>query len=413
MARYEFILPDIGEGMTEAEVLRWLVPVGGSVAKDQPVVELQTDKATIEIPSPKAGVMLEHHGREGQVLLVGNVLFALEVEGARAAPVPAPAPVATPVAAAAVARSGGTAIPQAAPAVRRAAREAGIDLGLVAGTGPGGRIQMSDVQVAIAAASTPLAQAATAVMAPPAPVAVPVPAAPVADSAAAEERIPLRGVRRVIAQRMERTLTVPTFTALDEADVTDLVAWRQQLQARLGTKLTYLPFVIKAVVLALQANPQLNGHFDEEAREFILKRYYHIGVGTAAEQGLVVPVLRDAGQRSVLELAQELSEKISRARNNQLGREELTGSTFTISNFGALGGMSGTPILNTPEVGILGVGRIDELPRIRAGQFVARQIMHLSLTVDHRIVDGDHAAGFLRSLKSYLEEPALLAVTLR
>lgn len=409
--RYEFALPDLGEGMTEAEIVRWLVPLGGAVAQDQPVVELQTDKAVIEIPSPAAGVLLEQGGSPGDVLRVGSVLLVLETAASGAPPAaetaatgPGPAEVAVTAAPVWPPEQ----IPRAAPAVRRRARELGVDLRRVRGSGPAGRITMADLQAAAPAAPAPAS--------PPAAVAAPAPQPALAaepEQAGAADFIPLRGLRRTIADRLERSAQVPAFTVLDEADVTELVLLRQRLQATLGQKLTFLPFVVRAVAQAVAAYPSVNGHFDAERRGFVPGSACHIGIATATEQGLLVPVLRDAGRKSVLELAAELAQLAAAAREQRLAREQLTGSTFSISNFGALGSMSGTPMLNPPEVAILGTGRIDRLPRYdAAGQLVPREIMHLALTVDHRVIDGDTAVGFLNRLKAFLQEPGLLLVHL-
>ncbi len=385
--RYEFVLPDLGEGMTEAEIVRWLVPAGGSVAQDQPVVELQTDKAVIEIPSPAAGVLQAQGGTAGDVLRVGAVLLVLETSAAAA-----PAEM----------------IPRAAPAVRRRARELGLDLRRLRGSGPGGRITMADLPApATAAGAAPVILAPAAAPAPaPAPAGTPA-------LAGDDEFIPLRGLRRIIAERLERSARVPAFTVLDEADVTELAELRRRLQASLGEKLNYLSFVTKALAQAVRAYPAINAHFDEERQGYRQRRDCHIGVAAATEQGLVVPVVRHADRLSVLELAAEITRLAAAAREQRLTRDELRGSTLSISNFGALGSMSGTPMLNPPEVAILGTGRVDLLPRYdAAGQVVPRQVMHLALTVDHRVIDGDTAVGFLNRVKAFLADPGLLLVNL-
>lgn len=428
---YEFRLPDVGEGLHEAEIVRWLVQEGDALAEDQPMVEIQTDKAVVEIASPVAGTVVKLHGAEGDTVPVGAVLITIALaEGvappaaaAKAAPgeqssgqaEPAPQAAATP--AATVPSSAPQAPPRpvlAAPSTRRLARELGVDLNLVKGTGPAGRITDDDVQRAAALQTAgsqrdglaPGGAAAAAAAAPAAAGAV------TPGPAGAEERVPLRGLRRKIAQQMVRSMqTIPHATHMDEVDVTELVLLREQAQSvaeEQGLRLTYLPFIIKAVTAALRRHRELNASLDEEAGEIVFKNYYHIGIATDTDDGLVVPVIKNADQKSIFQLAAELDRLAREARERTIQLEDLRGGTFTITNIGPLGGVFATPIINAPEAAILAVHRIRERPVVHEGQIVARHMLNLSLAFDHRIVDGAVAARFLNQVMEYLAKPSLL-----
>lgn len=433
----EFRLPDIGEGVVEGEIVRWLIAEGDTLREDQPMVEVMTDKATVEIPSPKAGRVARLMVPAGQICAVGQVMVVIDTDGAKAghaagppAPAhPAPAaPAARAPAASAPAAATGPARPEgkvlATPATRQLARNLGVDLRAVVGSGPGGRVEKSDVQAAAGAKAAP-AKAAPAKAAPvPAPKAA-APAAPVkaapapapeVASQAGDERIPFRGVRRKIADNLLRSKqSAAHFTYVEECDVTELVALRARAKKRAaerGIKLSFLPFIIKAVVSGLKKYPIVNSTLDVERDEIVLRKSYHVGVAAATESGLIVPVLKNADRLSLFDIAGCLEPLAERVRTGKASRDELTGSTFTISSLGALGGVLATPIINFPEVAILGVHKIRETPAVRDGQIVIRQIMNLSISLDHRIVDGYEGAKFLQHVVGLLEDPTLMFMEL-
>jgi pyruvate dehydrogenase E2 component (dihydrolipoamide acetyltransferase) len=417
--RYEFILPDIGEGVVEGEVVRWLVREGDEVALDQVLVEVMTDKATVQIPSPKQGRVLELLVAEGAMAEVGKPLLALEVsgngeeasrpkapshkEGARPKEVAKQVPGTLPAQAV-----GGRAL--ASPATRRLARELGVDLQGVQGTGPEGRVTKEDVHRAAQGLAT------SSMAAPRGPISVPSSAVAGEGGGPAEERIPVRGLRRLIADKMQRSKnTAAHFTYVDEVDMTDLVAFRERARRAAeerGVKLTFLPFMAKAVVAALRRFPLLNATLDEDRREIVCKRYYHLGIATATEAGLTVPVVHDVDRKSLFEIGREIEELAVKAREGRLAKDEVTGSTFTLTSLGKLGGLFATPILNYPEVAILGIHEIRPRPVVRDGQVVVREVMLISLSVDHRVVDGHVAAAFAQAVKAYLEDPTLLFLEL-
>lgn len=418
---FEFHLPDIGEGVVEGEIVAWKVKEGDVVKLDQPIVEVMTDKATVEIPSPRAGTISKINFTDGQICPVGAVLVVIEEEGGAAttkkngnghghgrapeATKPMPPPVASVGGAIQVVdatpREAGARI-LATPATRRLARQLGVDLGRVPATGKRGRVTTDDVKRAaeggVPAVAPPVARPAYA------PVSI--------ASVGEEERVPLRGLRKKIAENMARSKqTAAHFTYVEEVDLTDLVAVRERAKARAaerGVKLTYLPFIIKAVVAGLKKWPQLNASLDEATQEIVRKRYYHIGIAAQGPQGLAVSVVRDADRRSIFDLAREIERLGEAVRNGTATREELTGSTFTITSLGKLGGVLATPIINFPEVGILGVHKLEERPAVRGGQIVARWLMNLSISLDHRLVDGWDGAMFLQDVKSLLEDPTTM-----
>jgi len=409
---FQLVLPDIGEGVVEAEILKWLVLPGDEVREDQPLVEVMTDKATVTIPSPKSGRVTRLLWKEGDVAKVHHVLLEMEVGGdARAAPAaPAAAESLAQEARAAVtaglpeeapkaAATGRKAL--AAPAVRALARELGLDIQSIHGTGPGGRVTKEDLRASRANGKAP-GPGALAALSPEAP-----------SRARGEiEVVPVRGLRRRIAEKMARsTRTAAHFTFVEQLDAGELVRVKERMAraaADEGVKVTFLPFIVKAAVAALQRFPHVNASFDEERGELHLKRWYDIGIATSTEQGLTVPVLRRAGERSILDLAREIERLAVDSRSGKLHPEDVGGSTFTITSLGALGGMFATPVINHPEVAILGVHRIRPTPVVRDGQVVVRDVMHLSLTSDHRVVDGDEAAAFVYEVIRYLEDPTLI-----
>jgi pyruvate dehydrogenase E2 component (dihydrolipoamide acetyltransferase) len=398
---YEFRLPDIGEGIAEGEVVRWLVKEGDVLVEDQPMVEIMTDKATVEIPAPRAGRVAKRMFAEGQICPVGKVLVAIEV--ADAAPAEAPAAPSAGSGPAPMPRGTGmgTGIrPQgnngvsardagvlATPATRKLARDTGVDIRDVTGTGPAGRVTSDDVRAHGGA-----------------------PASATAEDG--DTRIPFRGVRRKIAERLVHSKhTAAHYTYVEEIDVTDLVALRERANAELaasGKKLSFLPFIVKATAAALVKFPQLNATLDDAAGEIIQRGRRHIGLATATDVGLIVPVVRDADRLSVVELAAEIDRLAGLTRAGKASREELTGSTFTVTSLGALGGLMATPIINHPEIAILGVHKIARRPAVRGDSIVIRDLMNLSISVDHRVVDGYDAARFVAEIKAALEAPASL-----
>lgn len=419
----EFRLPDIGEGVVEGEIIKWLVNEGDTLREDQPMVEVMTDKATVEIPSPKAGRVAKLMVPAGQLCAVGQVMVVIETAGtaaahaAPAAPAAAHSPVAAASAPAAVVTAaapvgkGGKVL--ATPATRQLARNLGIDLCTVGGTGPNGRITKEDVRAVVERKSAPAPVAAAPA---PTPVAAALPPPPAFVASTGDERISFRGIRKKIADNMLRSKqSAAHFTYVEECDVTELVALRARAKKRAlerGIKLSFLPFIIKAVVSGLKKYPILNATLDTQRDEIVLRKNYHIGIAAASEQGLIVPVLKNADQLSLFQIAGNLDPLAERARTGKASRDELTGSTFTISSLGALGGVLATPIINFPEVAILGVHKIREVPAVRNGQIVVRSVMNLSISLDHRIVDGYEGAQFMQHVVGLLEDPTLMFMEL-
>jgi pyruvate dehydrogenase E2 component (dihydrolipoamide acetyltransferase) len=414
---YEFKLPDIGEGVVEGEIVKWLVKEGDLLRQDQPMVEVMTDKATVEIPAPRAGRVLRRMFAEGQTCPVGKVLIAIDeggdpaAEGVSPAPaagseVPPPRSLSTPAAApvpASAPPASGSGLQEvlATPATRKLARELGVDLTTVRGTGPAGRITSDDVQSA--RNGVPAGRRAADAVARP----------PRTAQAGPDVRIPLRGLRKKIAERMILSKREAAhFTYVEEVDCTQLVDLREKANARLAApgvaKLSYLPFIVKATVGALKKFPQLNATLDDKAGEIVQRHEYHIGVAAQTDDGLAVPVIRHADQKSIVELAREIERLAAVTKSGKASREDLSGSTFTITSLGALGGVLATPIINYPEVAILGVHKIAKRPSVFEDKIVVRDLMNLSISVDHRLVDGYDAARFVAEIKEALESPGLL-----
>jgi pyruvate dehydrogenase E2 component (dihydrolipoamide acetyltransferase) len=401
--RYEFKLPDIGEGLHEAEIIRWLIQEGDEVAADQPIAEIQTDKAMVEITTPVAGKVVALAGPEGATVKVGEALIVVEQEtgsaGQQEADSVEPAPL----------RRKKRVI--AAPSVRKRAREMGVPIEEVEGSGEGGRVTLADLERYVKERESAAAAAA------PALEAAKPPSAGRNDGAVKEERIPIRGLRKKIAEKMVKSAyTAPHVTGMDEVDVTKLVEIRTVLAKQLESesiKLTYLPFVIKAVTRALQEHPIFNAMVDEETNEIVLKKEYHIGIATATKEGLVVPVIKHADQKSIRELAMEIADLSEKAHRHTLRIDELQGSTFTITSTGAGGGWFATPIINYPEVAILGVHAIKRRPAVVGDEIVIRDMMGLSLTFDHRVIDGEPAGRFMRTVARILEHPEQLLLDVR
>lgn len=407
MARYVFKLPDIGEGIAESEIANWRVEAGQTVAEDQPLVDMLTDKAAVEIPSPVAGRVLERLGQAGDKIAVGAPLIVIETGAAAEAaeqPAGALAVERTPLAPWAAQSESQATRPAASPAVRRRAREAGVPLDQVKGTGPRGRVTRKDIEACLSGTSPPMADRSRQPALPPR----------AATDGIQIEAVRVIGLRRKIAEAMQRSKQrIPHFAYVEELDVTEVERLREQLNQMHGAsrgKLTLLPFLIRAIVQARAAFPQMNATYDDEAGITYRHCSVHAGVATQTANGLVVPVVRHAEALDPWQVAAEVRRLSDAARAGRASREELSGSTITISSLGALGGIVSTPVINYPEVAIIGVNRMAERPVVRDGQVIVRRMMNLSSSFDHRIVDGSEAAGFIQQIKMLLEMPSLLFV---
>jgi pyruvate dehydrogenase E2 component (dihydrolipoamide acetyltransferase) len=390
---FEVKLPDIGEGVAEGEIVRWMVKAGDPVKEHQPMVEVMTDKASVEIPAPRTGTIAALHAQEGDVVPVGTVIVSIDVEGERSAPAAVPATAhAAPSASAPTAVAGppasGTRV-RATPAVRQLAQKLGVALEGLTGSGPEGAITADDVKAAANNADTQ--------------------ALPRMEAEASETRIPLRGLRRKIAEHMRRSLDVAAhFTFVAECDMTAVVAHRESLLPRArngGGTLTYLAYLVKAIVEPLRQYPLLNASLDDETSEVVLKRDLHVGIATATQEGLMVPVIHHADRRTLLDIASEIHRLARAAREGKLELPELQGGTFTLTSTGARGGLLATPILHYPQVAILGVHEVKKKPAVVDGQIVARDMTNLSLSLDHRVVDGAIGADFLYAVIARLQQP--------
>ncbi|MFE3503258.1 dihydrolipoamide acetyltransferase family protein [Kitasatospora sp. NPDC059160] len=437
----EFRLPDLGEGLTGAEVVRWMVEVGEVIAVDQPVVEVETAKAVVEVPCPYGGVVTARYGAEGEEIAVGAPLVTvavaspagvgeelaaagvvaavaeverplvgygvLESKGGRrrrvgavapgapgASVVAAPAPAPAVAVAAAVVPVAPVVVPVISPLVRRLAREQGVDLTALAGSGPDGLIMRADVERAVAAkAADPVAAAA---------VAAPVPAGP-------DTVVPLRGLRKAVAEKLGRShREIPAATCWVDADATELMALRRQLNAAPGPKVSVLALLARICTVALARFPELNSSVTEDGSGIVRHSAVHLGFAAQGERGLVVPVVRDAHTRSTEQLGEELGRLTGAARAGSLTLAELTGGTFTLNNYGVFGVDGSTPILNHPEAAMLGVGRIVAKPWVHGGELAVREVTQLSFTFDHRVCDGGTAGGFLRFVADCVEQPGML-----
>jgi 2-oxoisovalerate dehydrogenase E2 component (dihydrolipoyl transacylase) len=438
MSQFVFKMPDLGEGTVEAEIIAWHTAPGAVVAEDQIIVEVMTDKAAVEVPAPVSGKVVSITGEPGEKVAVGSPLIVFEVSAAptaspkvadrpapssappapaaaasparkelaatRAAATPAPAatcaPAATPAPAAAPAPPAGRIM--TSPANRRRAREAGIDLATVAGSGPGGRIVREDLASAVSTSADPASAASTRTL-------------PGSDVSAETSEIKVIGVRRLIAERMsEAKRNIPHFAYVEEVDVTELESLRQHLNSKNGRgepSLTYLPLVIAALVRTLDAFPQCNVLYDAARGVLVRHRAVHVGVATQTPEGLKVPVVRHAEKLlAPAALAAEIRRVTERARANKASREELVGSTITVTSLGKLGGIASTPIINAPEVAIIGLNKAVERPVVHQGAVAIRRIMNLSSSFDHRFVDGYDAAAMIQALKELLEHPAMIFI---
>jgi pyruvate/2-oxoglutarate dehydrogenase complex dihydrolipoamide acyltransferase (E2) component len=492
---FELKLPDIGEGIAEGEILKWLVTEGEKVSEEQPLVEVMTDKVNVQIPSPRGGTVTKILAKEGESVKVGQVILVIDSgdaggeghgaaktgrseeagvdESARntatiggsttttttaAAAVDAPsssAPTLTSQQLHAKGQVTGTSegvevssskpAPAAAtgagalatPATRKLARELGVDIGKLHGSGSMGRITEQDVRnataaggatrdaqqlvttttassAATAATATGVAAAVVAASSPGAAMTSPPPVARAGkpDQEHEEERVPVRGLRKIVAERMSKSIhTTAQVTHVDEADMTELVLLREAFKGsaeKRGVKLTFLPLMIKAVIPALKEFPYINSSFDEQAGEIVLKKRYNIGIATDTENGLVVPVIKDADRKDVFEIAAEIQQLAAKARAGQLALDDVHGSTFTITNQGSVGGLFATPIINYPEAAILGTHKIAKRPVVREGRLDIRDVMYLSLSFDHRVLDGAYAARFVNKVISIVQDPKLL-----
>lgn len=447
MGVFQFKLPDIGEGMHEGEIVKWHVKPGDAVEEDQVLVEIQNDKAVVELPSPVDGTVKDIAVEEGTVATVGQVIITFETEGEIAgddtaevggssfkeehhevkdnaatggaaqqvaeasSPLPAASSSAAPQAPPAAQGRG-----MAMPSVRKLAREKGVQLALIPGTGRHGQVTKEDVLRYVAEGGQTVPEAAAPSAAAPAGAEAAQDTSGTAAAAVggyrAEERVPLRGVRKIIANAMVKSVyTAPHVTVMDEADVTKLVEFRQQMKPlaeKKGVKLTYLPFIVKALVGAVRQFPVLNATIDDENNEIVYKHYYNIGIATDTDNGLIVPVIEDADRKNMWTIAESITDLAVRGREGKLAANEMRGSTISISNIGSAGGMFFTPVINWPEVAILGIGRITDKPVVRDGEVTVGKVMAISLSFDHRIIDGATAQHAVNYIKQLLEDPQML-----
>lgn len=421
---YDFKLPDLGEGIHEGEIKKWLVKVGDTLKEHQPIAEVETDKAVVDLPSPKSGKVLAIHFKEGDTVKVGDVVITIGEAGETAgkpaaqpsrlsvpparkiakgatgavgeleeapdedeAPAPAPVP------------KSDVTIVSALPAVRKLATELGVDVTRVHGTGPGGRITDTDVRNASGRA-------------PPAAAIEKKGPRITFEDYGRVLRIPLKGLRRTISENLTRAFqtTVPV-THMDEIDVTELWAIRQKkkkIAEDKGYPLTFLPFIAKACVIALKEHPYVNSSLDDASGDIVVKQYFNIGFAVDTTEGLIVPVIKGCDQKSILDIAKDLYARAEETRNREIKLDDLKGGTFTITNIGTIGGQFATPIINHPECAILALGAIQDKVVVREGKAVIRKILPVSLTFDHRIIDGAEAARFVNDVKKHLEDPSLM-----
>jgi 2-oxoisovalerate dehydrogenase E2 component (dihydrolipoyl transacylase) len=414
MTRFVFKMPDLGEGTVEAEVVEWKVKVGDVVHEDQVIAEIMTDKAAVEVPSPVSGTVVSMTGEPGEMIAVGSELIVFdtsaevpvaavaaraqptETVNAEAAPVAsvvAITPVVSAAPAAAVEPAGRV---MASPATRRRAREAGVDLSQIAGSGPGGRIQPADLDVLISEGMVATRRGAARV------------------TRSGTEEIKVIGVRRVIAQRMsESKRNIPHFAYVEEVDVTELESLRQHMNAHLKAgqaNLTLLPFIVAALTRVLEDFPQCNALYDETRGVIVRHRAINVGVATQTPDGLKVPVVRNAEALGLSELSAEIRRVSEAARTGKAKKDDLSGSTITVTSLGKLGGIVSTPVINAPEVAIVGVNKAVERPVVQNGAIAIRRMMNLSSSFDHRFVDGFDAASMIQALKDRLEHPATIFI---
>ncbi|MFT3836506.1 MAG: dihydrolipoamide acetyltransferase family protein [Myxococcaceae bacterium] len=428
MATFEFKLPDIGEGVVEGEIVKWLVKEGDAIKEDQPMVEVMTDKATVTIPSPKKGKVMKTFGKEGEIAKVHHALVLLEVDGAggttaapatgnghsapapaakASAPRPPPLPVKqAPASAVATSPSQLSTKVLATPVTRRMAREHGIDLARVSGSGPQGRVTKADVEAVLGGGGAPASTGVQQARASSAPL----------HTVQGDQRVPIRGLRKRIADKMVKSkFTAPHYTFVEEIDATALVEAREKMNAALkkigdDTKISFLPFFCKALIGAFREFPEVNSNMDEATQELIVRGEYNIGIAAATPQGLTVPVVKHVDRLSMRALAAEIARLGNAARDGKLKMDELTGGTFTVTSLGQTGGLFATPIINHPETAIMGVHKMRKRPMVDedTGEIVVRQMMYLSFSFDHRVIDGAVGADFAYAVLKYLVTPELL-----
>jgi pyruvate dehydrogenase E2 component (dihydrolipoamide acetyltransferase) len=438
LAKFEYRFPELGEGLHEGEIIKMHIKPGDKVTDDDIIMEVQNDKAVVEVPCPVNGTVQEVFAKDGQVCRVGEVVAIIDAEGdipeqeapaeeqaaqeADAAKGSADTTSSPAQNAPADAKQGGNgeaatpAAPNrevlATPSVRKFAREQGVDIAQVQGSGNNGKVTREDVEAfkngGGQVAAAPAQEAASETKGAPAAASAAV------DTRAEEERVPFKGIRKAISNAMVKSAyTAPHVTIMDEVDVTELVAFRTRMKPiaeKKGTKVTYLPFIVKALVAASRQFPALNAMIDEEANEILYKKYYNIGIATDTDNGLIVPVIKDADRKSIWMIADSIRDLAARGREGKLAPNEMKGSTISITNIGSAGGMFFTPIINFPEVAILGTGRISEKAVVKNGEIVAAPVMALSLSFDHRIIDGATAQNFMNYIKQLLANPELLVM---
>lgn len=433
MAKFEYRFPELGEGLHEGEIIKMHIKVGDKVTDDDIIMEVQNDKAVVEVPCPVNGTVQEVFGTDGAIFRVGQVVAIIDAEGEVPEQEPAPEehnaqeadaakggadtkdspasenPAAGKDSAAAPAAPNREIL--ATPSVRKFAREKGVDLGQVQGSGKAGKITREDVEAFLSGGGAPASAQESAKAEEAAPAAA---AASAASVSAEEERVPFKGIRKAISNAMVKSAyTAPHVTIMDEVDVTDLVAFRTRMKPiaeKKGTKVTYLPFIVKALVAAARQFPALNASIDEENNEIVYKKHYDIGIATDTDNGLIVPVIKDADRKSIWMIADAIRDLAARGREGKLAANEMRGSTISITNIGSAGGMFFTPIINYPEVAILGTGRISEKPVVKNGEIVVAPVMALSLSFDHRLIDGATAQHFMNYIKELLSNPELLVM---
>lgn len=427
--KYEFRFPDIGEGIREGTIMKWLVKEGEIIQEGESLVEVETDKVTTEIPSPKTGKVLELKFEEGDIVEVEQIFVVIDIEG-DVSDLPADevilkeketleeeetAGVVGEVIASSElippSKEGQVEVEKeiikkkvlATPVARQMAKDQGVDIQKIQGTGPNGRVMKEDILKAKEAVSKPKLEIEKPKEAP---------KKQIVSEEENVERIPLTRIRKTIAEQMSKSrFTIPHTTAMDEIDITTLVEFRNKFKDRLKEEdihLTYLPFIIKAVVKVLKEFPEFNSSYDEENDELVLKHFYNIGIATDTDRGLMVPVLRDADKKSVIDIAEEIKDLSQRAKNNEIQLHELRGSTFSVTNYGSIGGLFGIPIINYPESAILGIGRIVKKPIIKDDEIAIAHVLPLSLSYDHRIIDGASGARFLNLISKLLMDPEIL-----
>ena len=426
--RYEFTFPDIGEGIAEGTLLKWLVNVGDEIKEGQPLAEVETDKVTTDIPSPKSGRIIELKYNEGDTIEVEKVFVVIDLSG----DLPSPSkdniekkeveleeetagvvgeviasseviPPSTEGQESSVHKKSGRKKVLATPVARKLAKDLSIDITTIKGTGPNGRVMKKDIkEAAQRRTNQPKVDIAPRVI------------PPVYKSEKNEniERIPLTNIRKTISKQMEISkFTIPHVTAMEEINITELVALRKQYKERLSQEniyLTYLPFIIKALVYSLKKFPIFNASYDSENQEIMLKHFYHMGIATDTDRGLMVPVVKDVDKKSIVELAEEILAITTKAKENNISINELRGSTFSITNYGSVGGLFATPVINYPEMAILGLGRIIEKPIVSNGEIIVAKVLPVSLTFDHRFIDGAGGSRLLNTLRDLLEDPEIL-----